>query len=190
LFQSDAKLVKACVDGDSAAWETIVSTYSKRIYNLAYRYTGRYDVAQDLTQDVFLRIYQTLHSFNPASGSLVNWLLKVARNLIIDHFRQTRRYQKVAGSEELETLDLATDHRQDAVAAIDAEEQAQFVRAGLEALAPELKEAVILRDIEGLSYQEITDMLKIPEGTVKSRINRGRVELAKILKKRKARFSS
>lgn len=185
MVQLETKLVQDCISGDEAAWEQIVKTYTKRVYNLAYRYAGRFDAAEDLTQEIFLRVYQNLPSYKPEAGTLINWMLTVARHLCIDFLRQNRRHQKVAGSEELEVMDFKANTGMDPVAALRAEEKAKMVHAGIASLSPELKEAIILRDMEELSYQEITHMLKIPEGTVKSRINRARVELAKILKKRK-----
>ncbi|MBI1747219.1 MAG: sigma-70 family RNA polymerase sigma factor [Acidobacteria bacterium] len=185
MAQPETELVQDCLDGDEAAWEQIVNTYTKRIYNLVYRYTMRFDVAEDLTQEIFLRIYQSLSSYKSEAGPLINWMLTVARNICIDYFRQNRRHQKVAGTDELEVMEFKSTANRDAVTMLHLEEKAKMVRAGIEILSPELKEAIILRDMEELSYQEITHMLKIPEGTVKSRINRARIELAKILKKRK-----
>jgi RNA polymerase sigma-70 factor (ECF subfamily) len=190
LQGADTQLVQRCLDGDARSWETIVRTYTGRLVNMAYRYTGNYSVAEELAQDVFLRVYENLSSFHSNTGSLQNWVLRVGRNLIIDHYRAHKREKNVAGSDELEVLDF--DHYGKAAGPFETlylREKAEFLYAGLESLSLELKEAVILRDIEGLAYQEIADMLEIPEGTVKSRINRGRIELAKILKKRKGERS-
>jgi RNA polymerase sigma-70 factor (ECF subfamily) len=186
VLTGEAKLVERCMAGDDVAWETIVKTYSRRIYNLGYRYTNRIDEAEDLTQEIFIRVYQNLKAYRAEAGSFQNWLLKVARNLIIDHYRQTRRFRQSGGSEELETLDLADERLPNPLRAVEQSEASRFLRDGLQSLQPELKEAVILRDIEGMAYQEIADLLSIPEGTVKSRINRGRIELARLLGKRRA----
>ncbi len=182
----DVKLVERCLQGDDSAWEMIVTMYTRRIFNLSYRYTGRREEAEDLTQDIFIRIYQNLNSFRSNAGSLQSWILRVGRNLIIDHYRQSRRFQKSAGSEELETLNLADEKTPDPHRIAEQRDAARFLRDGLQSLSAELKEAVILRDLEGMAYQEIADILAIPEGTVKSRINRGRIELAKLLSKRRA----
>ncbi len=186
MLTGDGKLVERCLQGDDAAWEAIVTTYARRIYNLCYRYTGRTDEAEDLTQESFIRIYQNLKTFRPEAGNLVNWILKVARNLIIDHYRQTRRFQHAAGSEEMETMNLSDEKLPDAHRLVEQSEASRFLRDGLQALSPELKEAVILRDLEGMAYQEIAQLLNVPEGTVKSRINRGRIELTKLLVKRRS----
>jgi len=188
VLSGDEKLVERCLRGDDAAWEGIVNSYGKRIYSLSYRYTGRRDEAEDLTQEIFIKVYQNLKSFRSDAGSFQNWVLKVGRNLIIDHYRQTRKYQPAAGSEELDAMPLKDDRSPSPHRSVEQSEISTFLRNGLQSLAPELKEAIILRDLEGMAYQEIADLLGIPEGTVKSRINRGRLELAKLLYKRRAQM--
>ena len=179
-----AELVRRCRAGDGAAWEEIVQTYSRRIYNLAYRFTSRADAAEDLTQEVFIRVYRSLDQYNPKQGDLQNWLMRLARNLIIDDYRKRQRAPQDEAAEDLE------DHQYHLRASggtvqreMERRELGAQVQAGIDKLSPDLRTCVILRDIEELSYQEIVDLLKIPEGTVKSRINRGRIELAKILRR-------
>lgn len=186
MLPGDQKLVERCLEGDDAAWERIVTMYAKRIYNLSYRYTGRREDAEDLTQEIMIRVYQNLNTFRSDAGSFQNWILRVGRNLIIDHYRQTRRYQPAAGSEEMDGMHLEDDKAPNPQQMVEMDEAARFLWNGLNSLSPELKEALVLRDLEGLAYREIAEMLGIPEGTVKSRINRGRVELARILSKRRA----
>jgi RNA polymerase sigma-70 factor, ECF subfamily len=179
-----AELVRRCRAGDGAAWEEIVQTYSRRVYNLAYRFTSRADTAEDLTQDVFVRIYRSLEQYNPKQGDLQNWLMRLARNLIIDDYRKRQRAPQDEIADDLE------DHKYHLRSAgnsvqreMERRELGAQVQAGIDKLSADLRTCVILRDIEELSYQEIVDLLKIPEGTVKSRINRGRIELAKILRR-------
>ncbi|MGH9341638.1 MAG: RNA polymerase sigma factor [Acidobacteriota bacterium] len=176
------------MEGDSRAWEELVQLYSGRVYNVAYRFTHQFDAAQDLTQDVFLKVYQNLSGYRSDLGALGNWIMRVARNLIIDQHRSTKGKRNVAGSEELEVLDFKPDsHLSGSLPgpheSLHYKERAQFLARGLQRLSDVLREAVILRDIEGYNYSEISQILSVPEGTVKSRINRGRIELAKILKK-------
>jgi len=189
VLAGEKRLVERCLQGDDSAWETIVGYYGKRVYNLSYRYVNRRDEAEDLTQDIFIKVYQNLKSFRPDMGSLQNWILKIGRNLIIDRYRQSRRFQAVGGMEEMEAMNLKDENTPDPLRAAEQEEASAFLMSGLVALPPELKEAIILRDLEKLSYQEITDLLAIPEGTVKSRINRGRLELAKLLVKRRSQMN-
>jgi RNA polymerase sigma-70 factor (ECF subfamily) len=160
--------------------------YGKRIYNLSYRYTGRRDEAEDLTQEIFIRVYQNLNSFRSDAGNFQSWVLRVGRNLIIDHYRQSRRFQPAAGSEDMDGMKLEDDKLPNPHRVVELDEASRFLWSGLDSLAPELKEAIVLRDLEGMAYQEIADLLGIPEGTVKSRINRGRMELTKLLSKRRA----
>jgi RNA polymerase sigma-70 factor (ECF subfamily) len=188
LLPGEEKVVERCLQGDDAAWETVVNSYAKRIYNLSYRYTCRRDEAEDLTQDIFIRVYQNLKSFHPDSGSFQSWVMKVGRNLIIDHFRRTRRFQQAAGTEEMETMNLTDDKVPSPERSAEQAEASRFLSEGLQTLSPELKEAIILRDLEGMAYLEIAELLSVPEGTVKSRINRARLELAKSLSRRRTQF--
>jgi RNA polymerase sigma-70 factor (ECF subfamily) len=182
--ETEQKLAERCLSGDPEAWETLVRTYSKRIYNLAYRFTKKFHAAEELTQDVFVKIYQNLGSFRPESGSLQSWIMRVGRNLIIDQYRHSHWEKNVAGSEELETVDFEDKERPDSYQTLFQREKAKLLMDGLHSLPEELKQAVLLRDLEEMTYQEIADLLRIPEGTVKSRINRGRIELARVLSHR------
>jgi RNA polymerase sigma-70 factor (ECF subfamily) len=180
----DAQLVARCLGGDAAAWEDIVRAHTRRIYNLCYRFTSRREEAEDLTQEVFLRVFRTLTSYDARQGPLGVWLHRVARNLLIDHYRATRKLKHDVSLEDsmpfLEEKESSAP-RPDRVLA--RHELSETVQAALLRLSPELREAVILRDLQELDYKEIADVLDVPEGTVKSRINRGRAELARLLKR-------
>jgi RNA polymerase sigma factor (sigma-70 family) len=179
-----AELVRRARAGDGTAWEEIVSTFSRRIFNLAYRFTSSGEAAEDLTQEVFIRIYKTLDQYDAKQGDLSNWLMRLARNLIIDDYRHRQR------NPQNSMADAVDDHSyhlravgNSAQREMERRELCTQVQSGIDRLPEDLRTCVILRDIEELSYQEIVDVLKIPEGTVKSRINRGRIELAKILRR-------
>ena len=179
-----AELVRRARAGDGTAWEDIVSAFSRRIFNLAYRFTSSVDAAEDLTQDVFIRIYKTLDQYDAKQGDLANWLMRLARNLIIDDYRHRQR------NPQNSMADAVDDHQyhlravgNSAHKEVERKELAAQVQQGIDKLPDDLRTCVILRDIEELTYAEIVDVLKIPEGTVKSRINRGRIELAKILRR-------
>ena len=183
LVTEDSVLVQRCRTGDAAAWEQIVRDYSRRIYNLAYRFTGNNESAEDLTQDVFVRVYRALGQYDPSQGNLSNWLMRLARNLIIDDYRRRQR-TPTDGSDALDDHEYHLHGSSDGPErSLQRHERRMQVHAAIKKLSPELRECVILRDIEELTYAEIVDLLRIPEGTVKSRINRGRIELAKILKR-------
>ena len=172
-------LVQACLQGDEAAWETMVQSQSKRIFNLCLRFAGRRDEAEDLTQEIFVRIYRSLHSFRSDSGSFQCWVLSVARNLIIDHYRKERRYQTPIGSEEMETLQLEDHKTPSPSRAFEQDEASRMLSHALNGLSPDLREAVILRDLEGMSYQQVAETTGVSEGTVKSRLFRARLRLTK-----------
>ena len=189
--QASALLVRRCVAGEAAAWEEIVRQYNRRIYNLCYRFAGSGDDAQDLTQEVFIKIYRTLSSFDGSKASFVTWVTTVTRNLLVDHFRKGK-YDRMTDSldapigEEDDGLALGAqiqDKGQTPDERLQSRETKEIVHRALQKLSPELREAVLLRDLQDMDYREISQILKIPEGTVKSRINRGRTELARLLQR-------
>jgi RNA polymerase sigma-70 factor (ECF subfamily) len=156
------------------------------VYALCYRFTGGAAEAQDLTQEVFLRVFRTLKSFRSAEGSFGTWLSRVTRNLLIDHYRRTRQERITDPIEEqLPTLDLKGTVADQPDQALAGREASEVLQTALQKLSPELREAVILRDLQEMEYREIAQVLDIPEGTVKSRINRGRTELGRLLRKQK-----
>jgi len=192
LSQGGTQLVRLCMDGDSGAWAEMVRTHQKRVYGLCYRFTGNAADAEDLTQDVFLKIYSNLGSFDAARGSLTVWITTMARNLLVDNFRRTRN-QRATGSlddgwdqtDELRPVDRLTSGGPTPHESAARNELARMVQGALRRVSVDLREAVILRDLQDLDYKEIAQILSIPEGTVKSRISRGRAELARLLERNK-----
>ena len=184
-------LVRRCVSGDAAAWQQIVQQYHRRIYNICYRFSGSSDDAADLAQEVFIKMYRTLGTFDGTRASFMTWVTTVTRNLLVDHFRKgkydrvTDSLQATAGNQE-DGLTIA-EQLEDPAASPEARMQTQqtrkMVHEALQKLSPELREAVILRDLQDMDYKEIAQVLKVPEGTVKSRINRGRTELARLVQR-------
>ena len=186
-----ALLVRRCIAGDAAAWEEIVQRYHRRIYNICYRFTGTGNDADDLTQEVFIKMYRTLNTYDVERGAFMTWVTTVTRNLLVDHFRKTRQ-DRVTDS-----LDTTASDHEDALPLgdripdrgptpdikVQSREAKEAVHEALQKLSPELREAVILRDLQDFDYREIATVLKVPEGTVKSRINRGRAELARLLQR-------
>jgi len=177
-----AELVRRCRAGDGAAWEEIVQNYSRRIYNLAYRFTSRSDTAEDLTQEVFVRVYRSLDQYDPKQGDLQNWLMRLARNLIIDDYRKRQRTPHDNQADDLADHSYHLCSRSNTVQQeMERRELGQQVQAGIDRLSPDLRTCVILRDIEGFAYEEIATTLNISVGTVKSRLARGRQELRRKL---------
>lgn len=165
--------------------------YHRRIYNICYRFAGSTDDAQDLTQDVFIKMYRTLNSYDLERGAFMTWVTTITRNLLVDHFRKSKQDRvtdslDTAPSEHEDALPLSEripDKAQPPDARVQSREIGQTVHLALQKLSPELREAVILRDLQDMDYKEIATVLKVPEGTVKSRINRGRAELARLLQR-------
>ncbi len=184
-----ASLVRRCVTGDAAAWEEIVQRFNRRIFNICYRFTGSPDDAEDLTQEVFIKVYRTLSSYDVEKGAFQTWVTTMTRNLLVDHFRKskleratdsleeptTAESDSLSLSDQIEDLGPTPDQR------LLTRETQELVQKALQKLSPELRESVILRDLQDMDYREIALALKVPEGTVKSRINRGRTELARLL---------
>jgi RNA polymerase sigma-70 factor (ECF subfamily) len=183
----DLTLVSRCLRGDETAWEDLIRVHSRRVYGLCFRFTNSASEAQDLTQEVFLRVFRTIKTFRSAEGSFATWLARVTRNLLIDNYRRTRQERVTDSIEEqlpvIEEEGAAASVKPDQMVA--GREASELLQAALQLLSPDLREAVILRDLQEMEYREIADVLQIPEGTVKSRINRGRAELARRLKKQK-----
>lgn len=181
-MEPDAQLVQRCLRGEGPAWEELVLRHTRRVYNICYRFTGNSAEAEDLSQEVFLRIYRTLASYKTAFGGFPTWLTSVTRNLLVDHYRRSRRDRM---TDALEDVLPKVEEKHSPVRTPDraamAHELSRQVQSALSQLSPELREAVILRDLQGLEYGEIREVLSVPEGTVKSRINRGRIELARLL---------
>ena len=186
-----AKLVRQCLAGDAQAWQQLVISQNRRIYAICYRFTGSCTDAEDLTQDVFLKLYKNLASFDTQKGSFQTWITTLARNLLVDHFRRTRLDRAsdsldatFDGEEDGPTMaDRLADPRPSQEHHVAGLELKVKVQAALKQLSPELREAVILRDLEDMDYKDIAQVLRIPEGTVKSRISRGRGELARLLQR-------
>jgi RNA polymerase sigma-70 factor (ECF subfamily) len=176
------ELIERCLNGDQDAWETIVKLYWRKVFNVAYKFVGRHDLAEDLTQDVFLKLYKSLDTFD-RRANFQTWLISVSRNLCIDHYRSVRKERELV-NRDVDASDLSpVSHDTSADTRLEQRDRVLLLRHALDRLAPTLRTAVMLRDIQELSYQEIADQLRLPEGTVKSRINRGRTELARQIQK-------
>jgi RNA polymerase sigma-70 factor (ECF subfamily) len=175
-------LIQRCLKGDQQAWEQIVRLHWRKVFNVAYKFVGKHDAAEDLTQDIFLKIFKSLDTFD-RRANFQTWLVSVSRNLCIDHYRSVRKERETIDREiDASELSPASPDR-GPFAALEQRDRVVLLRQALSALPDTLRTAVVLRDLRELSYQEIADRLKLPEGTVKSRINRGRAELARQVQK-------
>jgi len=190
-----SEVVRRCLSGESPAWTELVRAHHRRVYALCYRFTGSGTDAEDLTQEVFLKIYGNLTSFDAERGSLQVWITTLTRNLLVDHFRRTRNLRITGSLDEgwdeggesrpllqIDRLESKGPTQHDQATRRELE---KMVQGALAQVSPELREAVILRDLQDMDYKEIAQVLGIPEGTVKSRISRGRAELARLLERNK-----
>jgi len=175
-------LIQRCLQGDQIAWDLIVRQYWRKVFNVAYKFVGKHDEAEDLTQDIFLKIFKSLDTFD-RRANFQTWLISISRNLCIDHYRSVRKERETI-DREVDTGELAPATAEPGpVAALEQRDRVALLKQALSALPETLRTAVLMRDIQELSYQEIADQLRLPEGTVKSRINRGRTELARQIRK-------
>jgi len=171
----DLLLARRAAGGRADAWEELLALYGGRIYNLAVHFAGSAEDAEDLTQEIFLRLYQNLRSYR-GDVPLAAWALRLSRNLCIDHYRRSRRERRAAvlSEEMLAVLPAGDDPQADA----QKRQQLRAVYRGLEEMPEDLAEVVLLRDLQGWSLEETAASLEVPVGTVKSRLHRARLELA------------
>jgi len=189
--EATLKLVRQCLAGEQHAWQQLVVSQHRRIYGICYRFTNSASDAEDLTQDVFIKVYKNLGTYDLSKGSFQTWMTTLARNLLVDHFRRTRLDRasdsldaSLGSDDDGPTLgDRLVDTGISQEKHVAALELKAAIQEALKQLSPELREAVILRDLEDMDYKEIAQVLRIPEGTVKSRISRGRGELARLLQR-------
>ena len=175
-------LIQRCLDGDELAWSEIVQQYRRKVFNVAYKFVGRHEEAEDLTQDIFLKVFKSLGTFD-RRANFQTWLISVSRNLCIDHYRSVRQ-ERQAIDHQVDPNELSpAAHEPGPIAMLEQQDRVVLLRDALAALPESLRKAVLMRDIQELTYQEIADRLHLPEGTVKSRINRGRTELARQIRR-------
>lgn len=179
MAPTDSELVVRCLQRDEVAWQLLVERHSRRVLNIAYQFTGRRDEAEELSQEIFLRVFRSLHLFD-LSTHFVPWLVRVSRNLCIDEHRSRAREKAALVGDEPDP-ERTADTSKSPLGSLETLDLERRVRQALDQLPEELRTSVILRDLQGLSYSEIAESLKVAVGTVKSRIHRGRLELAQLL---------
>ena len=176
------ELVERCLQGDQEAWAQIVRQNWRKVFNIAYKFVGRHDEAEDLAQDIFLRIFKALHTFD-RRANFQTWLISISRNLCIDHYRSLRKERETM-ARDIDASDLhPASAERGPYAQLEQRGLKDLIRRALAELPPTLREAVVLRDLQEFTYLEIAERLSLPEGTVKSRINRGRLELARQIRR-------
>jgi RNA polymerase sigma-70 factor (ECF subfamily) len=176
------RLISRCLKGDQIAWDLIVKQYWRKVFNVAYTFVGRHDEAEDLAQDIFLKVFKSLDTFD-RRANFQTWLTSVSRNLCIDHYRSVRKERETI-NRDVDAADLLrASNDPGPFVILEQRDRVGLIRQALSRLPPSLRLVVLMRDIQELSYQEIAGRLKLPEGTVKSRINRGRTELARQIRR-------
>jgi RNA polymerase sigma-70 factor (ECF subfamily) len=179
-------IIRECLEGRPGAWETLMNTYAKRVFNMAYQFCGRREEAEDLAQEIFLKLYNSLSKFD-FQKNFTAWLLTMAKNYLIDEYRRTKweRTQR----DEFDERVLAQTSLSGPEESLVRKESRAIIWEGLNRLSSEMRMAVILRDLQGRSYEEMAEILGLPLGTVKSRVNRARIALAEVLKEKKGDLS-
>ena len=180
MSEPASDLVDRCRAGDEAAWRELVAHHTRRVFGIAYRFVGKVDDAEDLTQEIFVKVYQSLDRYRPAEGAFTTWLMTLARNHAIDDYRK-RRQERLRRTEDPAVIETFASPDDSPLRSLEKQDRVRLVHRGLRSLPPDLREPLILCDLRGLPYEEIAGILDVPLGTVKSRINRGRLELAKRL---------
>jgi RNA polymerase sigma-70 factor (ECF subfamily) len=180
--EDEQKLVERCRQGDDDAWRELVDRFGQRIYSVAYHFTLKREDAEELSQEIFLKIFESLDRYN-GSYPLIAWIVALARNLCIDRYRRRKREQSfrfVTDEAVAPLLRSQEDPSSDAI----RKERTKMLFWALSEIPEDLAEILVLRDLDGLAYEEIGQALELPDGTVKSRLFRARAEVARKIRER------
>jgi RNA polymerase sigma-70 factor (ECF subfamily) len=168
-----ADILSKCKEGNQEAWNMLINNYSKSVYNIALNFFAERDIAADVTQDIFIKLYHNLGKFREEKN-FSSWIFTISRNYCVDYWRKNKKHliNKQDLDENISSSKPTPEEN------LVKRSEIEILRKKISQLEPDLKIALILRDIHDLSYQEIAERLSIPEGTIKSRINRARLKLA------------
>lgn len=185
MSQNEQLLLEKAKDGDVAAFEELIEAYQKKIFNLAFRIIGNYDDAADMAQEALIRIFRSIANFKEQS-SFSTWIYRITTNVCLDEIRKKKSKRAISLDEEIHAEDgdmkrqiMSDDPQPDEIA--EREELRSVVNSAINSLPEDQRLVISLRDIQGLSYDEISEVLDCPGGTVKSRINRARQALKNVL---------
>lgn len=185
MSSNEQLLLERSKAGDIAAFEKLIEVYQKKIFNLAYRMVGNHDDAADLAQEALIRIFKSIANFKEQS-SFSTWVYRITTNVCLDEIRKKKNRRVLSLDEEIHVEDgemqrqiMSDDPLPDEV--VEREELRSIVNGAIGSLPEEQRLVISLRDIQGLSYDEIAEVLDCPTGTVKSRINRARQALKNVL---------
>ena len=172
-------VIRECLAGSQGAWKTLMDTFAKRIFNMAYQFSGSRQEAEDRTQEVFLKLHGALPKFD-FGKNFTAWLLTLAKNHLIDEYRRTK-WEKTQRDDFDDRVLAQPAHDGPETSLVEKETKA-LVWEGLNRLSADMRMVIILRDLQGKSYEEVAEILSLPLGTVKSRVNRARLQLAQVLR--------
>ncbi len=178
----DLFLARRAAAGHADAWAELIERYGRRIYNIAFQFAGNRAEAEDLTQEIFLRLYRNLGRYR-GDVPLAGWTLRLSRNLCVDHYRRTRTERRVVVVSEEILKHQAGDS--DPAARAERKEKLRLIYGAIEEMPESFAEILMLRDLQGLSYADICAFLDLPEGTMKSRLRRARLELMRRVDRRR-----
>jgi RNA polymerase sigma-70 factor, ECF subfamily len=178
----DKKLVDRCRQGEDDAWRELVDRFGQKIYSVAYHFTLKREDAEELSQEIFLKIFENLHRYN-GSFPLIAWIVSLSRNLCIDRYRRSKREKSFRFLQDDAVAPMLVSAEDPSAQAL-RKERAKMLFVALAEVPEELAEILVLRDLDGLSYEEIGSALQLPDGTVKSRLFRARSEVARRIRER------
>jgi len=173
------EVIRECLAGSQGAWETLVNKFAGRIFNMAYQFCGSRQEAEDRTQEVFLKLHGALPKYD-SGKNFTAWLITLTKNHLIDEYRRTK-WEKTQRDEFDDRVLAQTAVHGPETSLVEKETKA-LVWEGLNRLSADMRMVIILRDLQGESYEEVAEILSLPLGTVKSRVNRARIRLAEVLK--------
>jgi RNA polymerase sigma-70 factor (ECF subfamily) len=171
--------IRGCLEGSQSAWRALVDAYARRVFNMAYQFCGSREEAEDRTQEVFLKLHGALPKYD-FGKNFTAWLLTLAKNHLIDEYRRTK-WEK-ANRDEFDERVLSQAAASGPEASLVAKETKELIWEGLDRLPADMRMVIILRDLQGKSYEEVAEVLGLLLGTVKSRVNRARLQLARVLR--------
>lgn len=183
--EADTELLRAVIDGDATAYRGLVEKYQQRVYSMVYGMLRNREDARDVTQEAFVKAYQNLHSFRLES-SFYTWLYRIAMNLAIDFVRKRKRRKTTSFEEDIAAREgdgtIAEIHHSDSPSrSLERKQLYARIMDAIDKLPEDQRQVVLLRELEGLSYKEIADVMDIPEGTVMSRLFYARRKLQQLL---------
>ncbi len=181
-MEPDNELVELCRRKEDGAWTKLVRRYTRDVFGICVRATGCAEEAEDLTQEIFLKVFRAIEGFDSRRASFSTWLRRVARNHVVDYYRCSQKDRvTVSIEEELPQLEQGPGHDGAPHDHVERSERQAVLRKALDQIPPDLRRAVVLRDLQGLEYTEVSRVLGIPSGTAKSRVHRGHLELGRVL---------